>query len=118
MFADQGSKTDKPSSDRALKTDTPHQGPGLVQLPILSLPTITCKTDKRLPQSWDAREPDIYIFSSTEDLVPLLQADDSRFVVHTTVPGYSESAYEIKYRKLALIASAIRQLHKYERSVK
>ena len=38
----------------------------------LSLPAITRKTDKGLPQYRDAEDSDIYILSGAEDLVPLL----------------------------------------------
>jgi hypothetical protein len=44
----------------------------------LSLPSITGKTDKGLPQYRDAEESDVYILSDAEDLVPTLvvQGDD------------------------------------------
>src|SRR2546426_2310286 len=42
----------------------------------LSLPTITRKTDKGLPQYRDAEESDVYILSGAEDLVPVLKQDD------------------------------------------
>src|SRR5512142_3188327 len=45
----------------------------------LSLPAITRKTDKGLPQYCDAEESDVYILSGSEDLVPVLQPDGSRF---------------------------------------
>src|SRR5881227_2988072 len=45
----------------------------------LSLPAITRKTDKGLPQYWDNEESDVYILSGAEDLVPVLQADGRRF---------------------------------------
>ncbi|HZO90882.1 MAG TPA: SpvB/TcaC N-terminal domain-containing protein [Chthonomonadaceae bacterium] len=54
----------------------------------LSLPAITRKTDKGLPQYRDAEESDVYILSGAEDLVPVLQPDGSRFQDGTTVPGY------------------------------
>lgn len=38
----------------------------------LSLPTITRKTDKGLPQYLDAEESDVFILSGAEDLVPIL----------------------------------------------
>src|SRR5512138_3683488 len=38
----------------------------------LSLPTITRKTDKGLPQYNDAAESDVFILSGAEDLVPVL----------------------------------------------
>src|SRR6185503_13513563 len=45
----------------------------------LSLPAVSRKTDKGLPQYRDAEESDVFILSGTEDLVPLLAksgADD------------------------------------------
>jgi RHS repeat-associated protein len=39
----------------------------------LSLPAITRKTDKGLPQYDDANESDVYILSGAEDLVPVLE---------------------------------------------
>src|SRR6185295_18432038 len=40
----------------------------------LSLPAITRKTDKGLPQYRDADESDVFLLSGAEDLVPLLDA--------------------------------------------
>jgi uncharacterized membrane protein len=54
----------------------------------LSLPAITRKTDKGLPQYRDAEESDVYILSGAEDLVPVLQPDGTRFKDDTTAPGY------------------------------
>ena len=54
----------------------------------LSLPAITRKTDKGLPQYRDAEESDVYILSGAEDLVPVLQPDGARFEDDTTAPGY------------------------------
>src|SRR5262245_21227933 len=42
----------------------------------LSLPSITRKTDKGLPQYRDAEESDVFILSGAEDLVPVLVEDD------------------------------------------
>src|SRR5258708_5603818 len=44
----------------------------------LSVPAITRKTDKGLPQYRDAEESDVYILSGAEDLVPILQSDGTR----------------------------------------
>src|SRR5512141_406365 len=41
----------------------------------LSLPAITRKTDKGLPQYFDAEESDVFVLSGAEDLVPLLTWD-------------------------------------------
>ena len=59
----------------------------------LSLPSITRKTDKGLPQYRDADESDIYILSGAEDLVPVLESNGNRFVDDTTVPGYTIHRY-------------------------
>jgi hypothetical protein len=42
----------------------------------LSLPSITRKTDKGLPQYLDSEESDVFILSGAEDLVPEYQKDD------------------------------------------
>lgn len=54
----------------------------------LSLPAITRKTDKGLPQYRDAEESDVYVLSGAEDLVPVLEPDGTRFKDATTAPGY------------------------------
>jgi RHS repeat-associated protein len=54
----------------------------------LSLPAITRKTDKGLPQYSDADESDVFILSGSEDLVPVLEANGRRFKDDTTVPGF------------------------------
>jgi len=41
----------------------------------LSLPSITRKTDKGLPQYRDAEESDVFILSDAEDLVPVFEKD-------------------------------------------
>src|SRR5687767_4381561 len=41
----------------------------------LSLPAITRKTDKGLPEYRDAEESDVYVLSGAEDLVPVLEPD-------------------------------------------
>ena len=43
----------------------------------LSLPAITRKTDKGLPQYRDAEESDVYILSGAEDLVPVFKQDNT-----------------------------------------
>src|SRR6267143_4125892 len=52
----------------------------------LSLPAITRKTDKGLPQYRDAEESDVFILSGAEDLVPVLRRDGNRFQDDTRVP--------------------------------
>lgn len=59
----------------------------------LSLPSITRKTDKSLPQYLDATESDVFILSGAEDLVPVFNADGSRFEDTTTVPSYTIHRY-------------------------
>ena len=54
----------------------------------LSLPSITRKTDKGLPQYLDTVDSDVFILSGAEDLVPVLQADGTRFRDDTTAPGF------------------------------
>jgi RHS repeat-associated protein len=54
----------------------------------LSLPSITRKTDKGLPQYRDTDESDVFLLSGAEDLVPLLNQDDSRFADDTSAPDY------------------------------
>jgi Salmonella virulence plasmid 65kDa B protein/FG-GAP-like repeat len=54
----------------------------------LSLPAITRKTDKGLPQYRDDAESDVYVLSGAEDLVRVLGADGKRFEDSTTAPGY------------------------------
>src|SRR5438045_477796 len=55
----------------------------------LSLPSITRKTDKGLPQYLDADESDVFILSGAEDLVPVLESNGSRFEDNTSVVGYT-----------------------------
>jgi RHS repeat-associated protein len=54
----------------------------------LSLPSITRKTDKGLPRYRDSEESDVYVLSGVEDLVPVLEADGTRFYDNTTAPGF------------------------------
>ena len=59
----------------------------------LSLPSITRKTDKGLPTYQDADESDVFILSGSEDLVPVLQPDATRFKDDTTAPGFTVHRY-------------------------
>jgi hypothetical protein len=62
----------------------------------LSLPAITRKTDKGLPQYRDAEESDVFILSGAEDLVPALNPDGMRWSA-TRIVG--SSTYRIdRYR--------------------
>jgi RHS repeat-associated protein len=47
----------------------------------LSLPSITRKTDKGLPQYRDAEESDVFLLSGAEDLVPVLTQESSKWVL-------------------------------------
>lgn len=58
-----------------------------------SLPSITRKTDKGLPQYRDGEESDVFILSGAEDLVPVLDPDGSRFEDTTTATGYTIHRY-------------------------
>jgi hypothetical protein len=59
----------------------------------LSLPSIIRKTDKGLPTYQDADESDVFILSGSEDLVPVLQPDATRFKDDTTAPGFTVHRY-------------------------
>ncbi|GAB6057244.1 SpvB/TcaC N-terminal domain-containing protein [Desulfonatronum parangueonense] len=59
----------------------------------LSLPAITRKTEKGLPLYNDATESDVFILSGSEDLVPVLKTDGSRFCDNTTAHGYEIHRY-------------------------
>ncbi|MDP1678679.1 MAG: SpvB/TcaC N-terminal domain-containing protein [Candidatus Nitrotoga sp.] len=52
----------------------------------LSLPSITRKTDKGLPQYFDAQESDVFILSGAEDLVPELEKDTAGKLVQYKKP--------------------------------
>lgn len=52
----------------------------------LSLPSITRKTDKGLPQYCDAVDSDVFILSGAEDLVPLLVQDANSNWVREDLP--------------------------------
>ncbi len=59
----------------------------------LSLPSITRKTDKGLPQYRDAEESDVFLLSGAEDLVPELLPDGNRFEDSTSITGYTVHRY-------------------------
>jgi RHS repeat-associated protein len=59
----------------------------------LSLPSITRKTDKGLPKYFDAEESDVFILSGSEDLVPVLNADGTRFEDAASAAGYTIHRY-------------------------
>jgi RHS repeat-associated protein len=58
----------------------------------LSLPSITRKTDKGLPQYCDGDESDVFILEGAEDLVPVLDANGARVHAPRRVGGVD---YEI-----------------------
>jgi hypothetical protein len=49
----------------------------------LSIPAITRKTDKGLPQYDDAAESDVFVLSGAEDLVPVVNSAGTRFSIET-----------------------------------
>lgn len=59
----------------------------------LSLPAITRKTDKGLPQYRDAEEADVFLFSGAEDLVPVLAPNGKIFEDTTSFPAYTIRRY-------------------------
>jgi RHS repeat-associated protein len=76
----------------------------------LSLPAITRKTDKGLPQYFDAEESDVFILSGAEDLVPELQLDGKRFEDPVTDPAYTIHRYRPRIE--GLFARIERWTHK------
>ncbi len=60
----------------------------------LSLPSITRKTDKGLPQYQDATESDEFILSGAEDLVPVLESDGNRYEDDTIASNYTIHRYQ------------------------
>jgi RHS repeat-associated protein len=54
----------------------------------LRLPAVTRKTDKGLPRYVDHEESDVFLVSGSEDLVPALEPDGTRFADDTSQPGY------------------------------
>src|SRR5436305_1389282 len=66
----------------------------------LSLPAISRKTDKGLPQYLDAEESDVYILSGAEDLVPVLSPAGGRSEAGPSevVREYAEAHYEERDR--------------------
>jgi hypothetical protein len=59
----------------------------------LSLPAITRKTDKGLPRYRDSEESDVYLLSGSEDLVPVLLDDGTRFKDDQTAAGFVVHRY-------------------------
>ena len=59
----------------------------------LSLPSITRKTDKGLPQYLADGESDVFILSGSEDLVPVLNEDGTRLEDSSSAPGFKIHRY-------------------------
>lgn len=70
----------------------------------LSLPAITRKTDKGLPQYRDAEESDVFILSGAEDLVPVLNPDGTRWSAMHTVDGLDYRIHRYRPRIEGLFA--------------
>lgn len=66
----------------------------------LSLPEITRKTDKGIPTYLDDQDSDVFIISGSEDLVPVLNSDNSRYEDSITVPGYTIHRFRPRIEKL------------------
>jgi hypothetical protein len=64
----------------------------------LSIPSITLKTDKRLPQYNDAAESDVFILSGAEDLVPVLNSDGSRLSLTRSINGVAYHMHRYRPR--------------------
>ncbi|MDB5616721.1 SpvB/TcaC N-terminal domain-containing protein [Tardiphaga sp.] len=61
----------------------------------LSLPNIACKTDKGLPQYREWDDPDIFVLSGAEDLVPALKSSNAGIMLYDerVEDGYSVRRY-------------------------
>ena len=65
----------------------------------LSLPAITRKTDKGLPQYQDEAESDVFILSGAEDLVPVLRETEDSRPFDILVRDLADGEYEVqRYR--------------------
>lgn len=87
----------------------------------LSLPSITRKTDKGLPQYRDAEESDVFILSGSEDLVPVLKGknlfdekkcDEDGNLVADTEETYAYLVRKYRPRIEGLFARIERWQHK------
>src|SRR5262249_35290457 len=70
----------------------------------LSLPAITRKTDKGLPQYNDAEESDVFILSGAEDLVPELDSNQQRLKAPRQFNGENFTVYRYRPRVEGLFA--------------
>jgi len=59
----------------------------------LALPHISRMTDKGVPLYRDATEQDVFILTGTDDLVPVLAADGTRWVAEDLDPDYTVHRY-------------------------
>lgn len=60
---------------------------------VLSTPAISRKTELGLPRYRDAEESDVFLLSGSEDLVPVLAPDGSRFEDRASAAGYTIHRY-------------------------
>ena len=56
-------------------------------------PSVTRKTDKGLPQYFDAQESDTFVLSGAEDLVSILRPNGRKFKDDTSAPGFTIHRY-------------------------
>ena len=70
----------------------------------LSVPSITRKTDKGLPQYLDAQESDVFILSGAEDLVPVLNDDGTRWSDTRSIDGVAYRIHRYRPRIEGLFA--------------
>jgi RHS repeat-associated protein len=70
----------------------------------LSIPAITRKTDKGLPRYLDVEEPDVFILSGAEDLVPVLREDGTRWSQTRTVDNVEYVIHRYRPRIEGLFA--------------
>jgi hypothetical protein len=70
----------------------------------LSLPSITRKTDKGVPQYHDAVESDVFILSGAEDLVPVFNSDGTRWTKTRTADGITYQIHRYRPRNEGLFA--------------
>jgi hypothetical protein len=64
----------------------------------LSVPSVSRKTDKGLPQYFDGEDSDVFILSGAEDLVPVLKWDGTNWN-EETVPNKTEGAETYTIRR-------------------
>ncbi|HMV56102.1 MAG TPA: SpvB/TcaC N-terminal domain-containing protein [Nitrospira sp.] len=65
----------------------------------LSLPSITRRTEKGLPQYLDAKESDVFILSGAEDLVPVLVQDANKHWAREELPDRTIDAKTYRIRR-------------------